>query len=111
MALWTDRKGLFKQEKSGETRVSYPLEPIKERKEGKIMDLVKDIVDKYSTEQIIAYLDKLMGGVLKNYQTAIKVNQPEVLFGDLGDIAQVKSVLHEMNKRNAEREAVKQNMV
>ena len=50
------------------------------------MDIAKDIVDKYTTEQIVAYLDKLMGGVLKNYQTAIKVNQPEVLFGDLGDI-------------------------
>lgn len=75
------------------------------------MDIAKDIVDKYTTEQIVAYLDKLMGGVLKNYQTAIKVNEPEVLFGDLGDIAQVKSVLHEMNKRNAEREAAKQSMV
>lgn len=72
------------------------------------MDIAKDIVDKYTTEQIIAYLDKLSNGVLKNYQTAIKVNQPEVLFGDLGDIAQIRSVLHEMNKRNQEREALKE---
>lgn len=72
------------------------------------MDIAKDIVDKYTTEQIVAYLDRLSGGVLKNYQTAIKVNQPEVLFGDLGDIAQIRSVLHEMNKRNQEREALKE---
>lgn len=76
-----------------------------------MIDVAKDIVDKYSTEQIIAYLDKLVGGVLKNYQTAIKVNQPEVLFGDLGDIVKIRDVLHEMNKRNAEREAMKQSMI
>lgn len=72
------------------------------------MDIAKDIVDKYTTEQIIAYLDRLSAGVLKNYQTAIKVNQPQILFGDLGDIAQMRSILHEINKRNQEREATKQ---
>lgn len=71
------------------------------------MDIAKDIVDKYTIEQIVAYLDKLSSGVLKNYQTAIKVNQPQILFGDLGDIAQMRSILHEINKRNQEREAVK----
>lgn len=71
------------------------------------MDLTKDIVDKYTIEQIIAYLDRLSAGVLKNYQTAIKVNQPQILFGDLGDIAQMRSILHEINKRNQEREALK----
>ena len=71
------------------------------------MDIAKDIVDKYTIEQIVAYLDKLSAGVLKNYQTAIKVNQPQILFGDLGDIAQMRSILHEINKRNQEREAVK----
>lgn len=72
------------------------------------MDLAKDIVDKYTIEQIIAYLDRLSAGVLKNYQTAIKVNQPQILFGDLGDIAQMRSILHEINKRNQEREAMKE---
>ena len=72
------------------------------------MDIAKDIVDKYTTEQIIAYLDRLSAGVLKNYQIAIKVNQPQILFGDLGDIAQMRSILHEINKRNQEREATKQ---
>lgn len=72
------------------------------------MDIAKDIVDKYTIEQIVAYLDRLSAGILKNYQTAIKVNQPQILFGDLGDIAQMRSILHEINKRNQEREATKQ---
>lgn len=67
------------------------------------MDLAKDIVEKYPIEQVIDYLDRLSAGVLKNYQTAIKVNQPEVLFGDLGDIAQIRAVLHTINKQNQER--------
>lgn len=72
------------------------------------MDIAKDIVDKYTIEQIVVYLDRLSAGVLKNYQTAIKVNQPQILFGDLGDIAQIRSILHEINKRNQEREALKE---
>ncbi len=75
------------------------------------MDIVKDIVDKYSEEQIIAYLDKLLAGILKNYQTSAKVNQPHLLWGNLGDIAQVRAILHEIKKRNDAREATKQNMV
>ena len=69
------------------------------------MDIAKDIVEKYPIEQVIDYLDRLSAGVLKNYQTAIKVNQPEVLFGDLGDIAQIRAVLHTINKQNQERVA------
>lgn len=69
------------------------------------MDIAKDIVEKYPIEQVIDYLDRLSAGVLKNYQTAIKVNQPAVLFGDLGDIAQIRAVLHAINKQNQERVA------
>lgn len=69
------------------------------------MDITKDIVEKYSVEQIVDYLDKLSTGVLKNYQTAIKANQPAVLFGNLGDLAQIRAVLHEMNRQNQERAA------
>jgi CHASE3 domain sensor protein len=69
------------------------------------MDIAKDIIEKYSVEQIVDYLDKLSTGVLKNYQTAIKVNQSAILFGNLGDIAQIRAVLHEMNKQNQERAA------
>lgn len=69
------------------------------------MDIAKDIVEKYSIEQIVDYLDKLSTGVLKSYQTAIKANQPAILFGNLGDLAQIRAVLHEINKQNQERAA------
>ena len=71
------------------------------------MDIIKDIVDKYSTEPIIAYLDIIMSGVLQNYGSAIKADQPQILFGNLGDITQVKKILHEMRKRNDARDAMK----
>lgn len=67
------------------------------------MDIAKDIVEKYPIEQVIDYLDKLSAVVLKNYQTAIKVNQPAILFGNLGDLAQIRGVLHAINKQNQER--------
>ena len=71
------------------------------------MDIAKDIVDKYTTEEIIAHLDSVMGGVLLNYRTAIKANQPQVLFGNMGDISQIKGILHEMRKRDDARETMK----
>lgn len=72
------------------------------------MDIAKDIVDKYTTEQIIAYLDHLMGGVRQNYRTALKVCKSEPLWISMGNIAQVKEVLQEMKKRNDARDAQKQ---
>lgn len=72
------------------------------------MDITKDIVDKYSTEQIVKHLDSVLLGVLQNYKTAIKNNQPQVLFGSLGDIVQAREILHEMRKRNDAREAIRE---
>lgn len=71
------------------------------------MDIAKDIVEKYPIEQVIDYLDRLSAGVLKNYQTAIKANQPAILFSCVGDLAQIHSILREMKKRNDAREAAK----
>lgn len=70
------------------------------------MDLSSDLLDKYSKEQVIAYLDRLASGILKNYQNAIKLNQPHILFGSLGDVVQLRSVVHEMHKRDDEMAAV-----
>lgn len=72
------------------------------------MDITKDIVDKYTTEQIIAYLDHLAGGVSQNYRTALKTGRPEFLWGSLGDVVQIKDILHEMKTRNNAREVSKQ---
>lgn len=70
------------------------------------MNIEKDIVDKYSTEQIIAHLDILLGGVLQNYKTSIKANQPQIVWGNLGDLAQAKSILHEMRLREEKKRAL-----
>lgn len=72
------------------------------------MDLAKDIVDKYTTEQIIAYLDRLVNGVQQNYRTALKVCKSEPLWISMGDIEQARAILHEMKVRNDAREAAKQ---
>lgn len=77
------------------------------KRERRDMDIVKDIVDKYTTEQIIDHLSSVMGGVLMNYRTSLKQNQPQAVWGSLGDIAQVRAILHEMDKRNKEREALR----
>lgn len=75
------------------------------------MNVAKDIVDKYTTEQIIKHLDGVMAGILMNYRASIKANQPQVLYGSLGDISQVREILHEMHKRNEEHNALKENVV
>lgn len=75
------------------------------------MDIAKDIVDKYTDEQIIAYLDKLMAGIQQNYRGSMKINQPQILWGNLGDIDMARAILHEIKLRNDAKEAMKQNMV
>lgn len=72
------------------------------------MNLASDLLDKYSQEQVTAYMDRLAANILKNYQTAIKINQPQILFCSLGDVAQLREILHEMRKRDEAREAMKQ---
>lgn len=72
------------------------------------MDLAKDIVDKYTTEQIIAYLYHLVGGVSQNFKTGLKVCKSEPLWISMGDIEQAKEILREMKTRNDAREAMKQ---
>lgn len=108
MEIWPDREGLLQQKGCSKTRASYQTITTKERKESKVMDIVKDIVDKYTTEQIIDHLSSVMGGVLMNYRTSLKQNQPQAVWGSLGDIAQVRAILHEMDKRNKAREALKE---
>lgn len=64
------------------------------------VNVTSDVIEKYSDGEIISYLSKVMNGVLKNYQMAIKVNQPEVLWGNLGDIELVASILRAKDKEN-----------
>lgn len=72
------------------------------------MDLTKEIVDKHSTEEIIAYLSKMMNGIIQNYKLGFQTGRPEALWGSFGDIVQVSELLREMKRRNAERDALKE---
>lgn len=62
------------------------------------VNIVSDVMDKYSEEEIISYLSRVLNGVSKNYQVALKTNQPEVLWGNLGDIELAASILKGMDK-------------
>lgn len=72
------------------------------------VDIVKEMLERHSDEEVIAYLSKVMTGVAQNYQTALKANQPETLWGNLGDIAMVSSILRGIKSRNDAREALKE---
>lgn len=72
------------------------------------MDLAADILDKYTQEQIVAYLDNVLFGVLKNYKIAIDKGTPEILYASLGDLTEVRAILHEQRKRDQEKQALKQ---
>lgn len=74
------------------------------------VEIVKEMLNNHSDEEIIAYLDKVATGVVNNYKTAANANQPQLLFGNIGDITMVATVLRAMKNRNEAREAAK-NMV
>ena len=72
------------------------------------VDITKELLDNHSDEEIIAYLSKVMNGVVQNYQIALKANQPEALWSNLGDITMVSSILKAIKTRNDAREAQRQ---
>lgn len=72
------------------------------------VEIVKEMLNNHSDEEIIAHLDKVLSGVVMNYQTALKANQPESLWGNLGDLTMAASVLRALKQRNEAREATKQ---
>ena len=75
------------------------------------VDIVKELLDKHTDEEIIAYLDNMATGLLQNYRTATKQNQPQLLFGNLGDLVMIASVLRAMKQRNDNVEAQRQSML
>ena len=69
------------------------------------IDIVKELLEKHSDEEIVEYLDGVMTGLLKNYKVALEKGQAEVLWGNLGDVSLVASIVREMKKRNVARQA------
>lgn len=72
------------------------------------IDIVREMLEKHSDDEVIAYLDSVVTGLLQNYRTATKQNQPELLYGNLGDLVMVASIIRAMKNRNDAREAQKE---
>lgn len=66
------------------------------------------MIEKHSDEEIIAHLDKIVAGVVKNYTVALDKGDSDILWANLGDLTQVASILRGMRKRNEAREAQKE---
>lgn len=71
------------------------------------VDIVKELLNNHSDEEITAYLDSVITGLLQNYKTAIKQNQSEILYGNIGDLTLVATIIRAMKNRNEAREAMK----
>lgn len=71
------------------------------------VDIVKELLNNHSDEEITAYLDSIVTGLLQNYRTAIKQNQSELLYGNIGDLTLVATIIRAMKNRNEAREAMK----
>ena len=72
------------------------------------IDITKELLNNHSDEEIISYLDSVATGILKNYKVAASANQPQLLFGNLGDVTMVATILRAMKNRNEAREAARQ---
>lgn len=72
------------------------------------INIEKELLDNHSDEEIIAYISKVLNGVIQNYQIALKANQPETLWSNLGDLSMVASILKNLKSRNDAREAAKE---
>lgn len=70
------------------------------------VNIVKELLDNHSDEEIIAYLDKMATGIIGNYKTAANANQPQLLFGNLGDVTMVATILRAMKNRNDARNSL-----
>lgn len=75
------------------------------------IDIEKEIVERHSQEEIIAYLDKVLTGLVQNYNTASKTSSSAHLWGSYGDVMHVASIVRNMKNKNDAIEAQKQNMV
>lgn len=67
------------------------------------IDISSELVLNHSDDELVEFLDSVLSGVLRNYQSALKTGQSDFLFGNLGDIVLVSSIVREMKKRNIAR--------
>ena len=73
-----------------------------------MINIIGEIIEKHSDEEIIAHLEKIVAGVVKNYTVALDKGNSDILWANLGGLTQVASILRGMRKRNEAREAQKE---
>lgn len=73
-----------------------------------MINIIGEIIERHPDEEIIAHLDKIVAGVVKNYTVALDKGNSDILWANLGDLTQVASILRGMRKRNEAREAQKE---
>ena len=66
------------------------------------INVIADIM-KHKDEEIIEFLYKTMNGIVQNYDVSVREKEPALLWGNIGDLAMVKSVLKAMKDRNNEK--------
>lgn len=70
-----------------------------------MINVVGEMIEKHSDEEIIAHLDKIISGVVKNYTVALDKGTSDILWANLGDLTQAASILRGLKKRNEARDA------
>lgn len=73
-----------------------------------MINIVGEIIERHPDEEIIAHLEKIVSGVVKNYTVALDKGDSDILWANLGDLTQVASILRGMRKRNEARKAQKE---
>lgn len=73
-----------------------------------MINIIGEMIEKHSDEEIIAHLEKIVAVVVKNYTVALDKGNSDILWANLGDLTQVASILRGMRKRNEAREAQKE---
>ena len=73
-----------------------------------MINIIGEIIERHPDEEIIAHLDKIVAGVVKNYTVALDKGNSDILWANLGDLTQVASILRGMRKRDEARKAQKE---
>lgn len=64
------------------------------------IEIAEELVKNHKDSEVIDHLYSIMTGIIRNYNTALQAKSPEVLYGNLGDLAMVTEILKKMKERN-----------
>lgn len=69
------------------------------------ISIVPELVENHSDEELIEYLNGVMGGVVRNFKVSLEKGDSSILWANIGDLSLVSNILRVMKKRNDERSA------